>query len=155
MGRTRYTDFKTLPERRQKALKHFELARTGNTTNRILDMADGLLNAVGATDCARKRYRMRNAACILGIYPVAPLRNASAYLVFGKNLFWSSNEWVIEMKIQKTQAKTPYHFVLPLHPDQGKFIDAVLVRDEDRQRLPELRADVIRKLRPLFVLPDG
>lgn len=142
-------------ERRQKALKHFELARTGNTTNRILDMADGLLSATGATTCARKRHRMRNAACILGVYPIAPLRNASAYLMFGKNLFWSNNEWVIEIKIQKTQAATPYHFVLPLHRDHGKFIDAVLLGDEDRQRLSKLRADATKKLRPLFVLQDG
>ena len=142
-------------ERCQKALKHFELARTGNTTNRILDMADGLLDGVRGVDCPVKRHRMQNAACILGIYPVAPLRNASAYLVFGENLFWLNDEWVIDMKIQKTRAHSPHHLVMPLASDHGKFIDAILLGDRDNDRLAERRGQAIAARRPLFMLPDG
>ncbi|MFZ3584855.1 hypothetical protein ACOI1H_22280 [Loktanella sp. DJP18] len=142
-------------ERCQKALKHFELARTGNTTNKILDMADGLLEAMCAVDCPQKRHRMRNRACILGVYPIAPLRNASAYLIFGKNLFWINGEWVIDMMVQKTHATTPYNLVLPLAQDHGKFIDAVLLGDHPSQRLGERRSKAMATRRPLFVLSDG
>lgn len=142
-------------ERCQKALKHFELARTGNTTNRILDMADGLLDGLVAVECPLKRHRMRNAACILGVYPIAPVRNASAYLVLGENLFWVHDEWVLDMKIQKTRARNPHHLVLPLAPDHGKFIDAILLGDDPNERLAERRAKAIAERRPLFVLPDG
>ncbi|SEL62587.1 hypothetical protein SAMN05444413_11237 [Roseivivax marinus] len=142
-------------ERCQKALKHFELARTGNTTNRVLDMADGLLDGLVAVDCPLKRHRIRNAACILGVYPIAPLRNASAYLVLGKNLFWVHDEWVIDMKIQKTQSRNPHHLVLPLAFDHGKFIDAILVGDGPETMLAERRAQAMSVRRPLFVLPNG
>ena len=142
-------------ERCQKALKHFELARTGNTTNRILDMADGLLDGLVAVDCPLKRHRIRNAACILGIYPIAPLRNASAYLVLGENLFWVHDEWVIDMKIQKTRSHSPQHLVLPLASDHGKFIDAILLGDRPHGMLAERRVQAIAARRPLFVLPDG
>lgn len=142
-------------ERCQKALKHFELARTGNTTNRVLDMADGLLEGSVALDCPMKRHRMRNAACILGVYPIAPVRNASSYLVLGENLFWVQDEWVIDMKIQKTHASSPHHLILPLHPDHGKFIDAVLLGDAPTTKLRERRASAIAAKRPLFILPDG
>ena len=141
-------------ERCQKALKHFELARTGNTTNRILDMADGLLDGLPAVDCPLKRHRMRNAACILGVYPIAPLRNASACLVLGENLFWVHNEWVIDMKIQKTHSRNPHHLVLPLVSDHGKFIDAILLGDCPPHMLAERRAQAITARRPLFVLPN-
>ncbi|SPF78100.1 hypothetical protein [Pseudoprimorskyibacter insulae] len=142
-------------ERQQKALKHFELARTGNTTNRILDMADGLLGAVPAIDCPKKRHRMRNAACILGIYPIVPLRNASASLVFGENLFWNNGEWTIDMKIQKTQARSPHHLVVPLHADHGKFVDAVLIGDANVDRIAEARAKALSDRQTLFALHDG
>jgi hypothetical protein len=83
-------------ENRQKALKHAALARTGNTTMSLLDQADDLLGAADVAAKAKKRHQMRNAACILGIYPVAPLRNASAYLVLGVTLFWRNGAWVID-----------------------------------------------------------
>ena len=54
-------------ERRQKALKHAALARTGNTTLSLLDQADNLLEGAETVSDAKKRHRMRNGACILGI----------------------------------------------------------------------------------------
>ena len=89
-------------ERRQKALKHAALARTGNTTLSLLDKADDLLGKAEVAATAKKRHQMRNGACILGIYTVAPLRNASAGLVFGETLFWRNDGWVIDTDIQKT-----------------------------------------------------
>ncbi|MBD3625911.1 MAG: hypothetical protein HUJ24_11175 [Rhodobacteraceae bacterium] len=142
-------------ERCQKALKHFELARTGNTTNSLLDMADGLLEGLSAVESPVKRHRMRNAACILGIYPIAPLRNASAYLVLGENLLWVHDEWVIDMMIRKTRTHNTRHLSIPLGPDHGKFIDAVLLGDAPVSELGERRARAIAARRPLFELPNG
>ena len=142
-------------ERAQTALKHFWLARTGNTTDGVLDMADALLAGVDAVMSPKKRHRMRNGACILGLYPVAPLRPASADLVFGRTLFWRNQEWVIDTTIQKTHARNPKSFMMPLAADHGKFIDAVLLGDNTPSLLPKLRHEAIIQQRQLFVLPDG
>lgn len=142
-------------EQGQKALKHFALARTGNTTNRVLDMADALLAGVDAVLCPKKRHRMRNGACIMGLFPIAPLRPASADLIFGTTLFWRNGEWVIDTAIQKTQSHNPEPFVMPLHADHGKFINAIIIGDSSPQLLPQLRQNAIARNRQLFVLHDG
>jgi hypothetical protein len=142
-------------ENGQKALKFYKLLDTGHTTLGILDLADGVLAAAGIPACARKRHRTRNRAAILGIYPVAPLRNASAALVFGRTLLWEGSEWVIVTEIQKTQQSNPETFVYPLEPQHGRFIDAVILGDHDPSMLPALRATVLAEERPLFVHHNG
>jgi hypothetical protein len=142
-------------ENSQKALKFYELHRTGHTTLGMLDLADGVLTAAGREACARKRHRMRNRAAILGIYPVAPLRNASAALVFNRTLVWEGSEWVIVTKIQKTQHSNPEPFVYPLAPEHGRFIDAVILGDHDPSMLAPLRKTVLAEGRHLFVHHNG
>jgi len=142
-------------ERRQKALKHMALARTGNTTLSLLDQADDLLEKAEVAATAKKRHGMRNGACILGIYTVAPLRNASAGLVFGETLFWRSEAWVVDTEIQKTLSFNPDPFVMTLAPQHGRFIDAVLLGDRPPRYLPQVRKQALDAQRPLFVLNDG
>ncbi|PID35444.1 MAG: hypothetical protein CR958_00200 [Rhodobacterales bacterium] len=139
----------------QKALKFFALARTGNTTDRILDLAEALLAGVDAEERPRKRHQMRNGAAILAIFTNAPLRNSSAQLVFGETLFWVRDEWVIRTKIQKTHVRRPEILELPLHPKAGRFVDALVIGDAPPAMLPSLREKLIKEKRQLFVLPDG
>ncbi|QFT82021.1 hypothetical protein FIU89_15455 [Roseovarius sp. THAF27] len=139
----------------QKALKFFELARTGNTTLKILDLADDLLTASKHLNTPRRRHEGRNQAAILGIYSVAPLRNASAKLVFGKSLYWDHDLWVIDTMISKTRARRPERFVFPLEPEYGKFIDALLLGDQPQRRLPFERQKALSNQRPLFVHHGG
>jgi hypothetical protein len=138
-------------EEGQRALKFYELERTGHTTLGLLDLADEILSAAAREREAKRRHLLRNRAAILGIYTVAPLRNASADLVLGKTLFWEGDEWVIDTEIQKTHACRPERFVYPLEPQHGQFIDAVLLGDQDPSRLPALRAAAQAAQRPLFV----
>ena len=142
-------------ENGQKALKFFALARTGNSTDRILDMADTLLAGVAAEERPKKRHQMRNAATILAVFANAPLRNASAQLVFGETLFWERDEWVIKTQIQKTHARRPEVFKFPIHNEAGKFIDALVLNDASAALLPTLREKLLREKRQLFVLFDG
>lgn len=142
-------------ESAQRALKFFALARTGNSTDRILDMAEALLAAVEAEERPRKRHQMRNGAAILSIFANAPLRNASAQLAFGESLFWKHDEWVIRTEIQKTHARRPEPFDFALHPEAGRFVDALVLGDASPAMLPTLRKRLIRDRRQLFVLPDG
>ena len=118
-------------EQMQRALKHFELARTGNTIDSLLDMSDRLLRDLKAVDCPKKRHQLRNGAAILGIFANIPLRNASADLRFGVTLFWETGHWVIRMKIQKTQSRNPRQFVARLEPEFGRYIDALLLGDNE------------------------
>ena len=121
----------------------------------MLDQADVLLAGSASPDCPKKRHRLRIAACILGLYPIAPLRPGSAGLRFGDTLDWRDGAWVIDTWIQKTQASNPDRFVMRLRPQHGRFIDAVLLGDHDPAHLPLLRDAAIAAKRPLFVLPDG
>ncbi|WP_146681613.1 hypothetical protein [Thioclava sp. F28-4] len=139
----------------QRALKFFALARTGNSTDRVLDMAEALLDGVAAEEHPRKRHQMRNGATILAVFANAPLRNASAQLVFGETLFWEREEWLIRTEIQKTHARRPEVFEFPLHPEVGRFIDALVLGDASPVMLTTLRERLIRERRQLFVLPDG
>jgi hypothetical protein len=142
-------------ERLQMALKHFKILESGHTTDSILDLAESLLATSSSLTCPAKRHRMRNASCILGLYAIAPLRNASAFLVFGKTLFWRNGQWVIETRIQKTAQYNARAFVMPLEPETGRFIDALVLGEASITELPELRRQVLAAERPLFILPDG
>ncbi|AUQ47448.1 hypothetical protein D1822_15215 [Phaeobacter inhibens] len=142
-------------ENAQRALKFFALLRTGNTTDKLIDLADNLLAGVAAEERPKKRHQMRNGAAILAIFANAPLRNASAQLVFGKSLFWEQNEWVIRTEIQKTHTRRPEEFVFPLHQEIGRFIDELILGDASPAMLPKLRENLQRIRRQLFVLPDG
>jgi hypothetical protein len=142
-------------ENGQRALKFYELARTGHTTLSILDLADELLTKSGTDACPKARHRRRQHAAILGIFAVAPLRNASAELVLGETLFWEGAEWVIDMPIQKTEGRNPEQFVYPLAAQHGAFIDAVILGDYASEHLPALRGTAIATRRPLFVHFDG
>ncbi len=142
-------------ENSQLAIKYFEIARTGNTTDRILDRAEQLLHDAPSGPTPKKRHQMRNGASILAIFSTIPLRNASADLVFGVTLFWRETRWVIETKIQKTHTGRPQVLRAPLEPEAGKFIDAILIGDASPRLLPELRSQALREMRQLFVLPNG
>jgi hypothetical protein len=98
---------------------------------------------------------LRNRAAILAIYTVAPLRNASAGLVFNRSLLWEGSEWVISTTIQKTQQHNPERFVYPLAPQHGRFVDAVVLQDDDPSTLRARRAALLVQQRPLFVHHGG
>jgi hypothetical protein len=142
-------------ENMQRALKFARMAKTGNTTLGLLDSADALLESAADHPDPKKRHRLRNAACILGIYPIAPLRNASADLVFGVTLHWRHQRWVIDTVIRKTRAHNPEPFVFAFQPPHGALIDAVLLGDHHPRLLPWLREEAISRQRQLFVLHDG
>ncbi|MGJ8546659.1 MAG: hypothetical protein ACSHWZ_14530 [Sulfitobacter sp.] len=142
-------------EEGQRALKFFALLRTGNTTDRVLDLADKLLTGVSAEVRLKKRHQMRNSAAILSIFANAPLRNASAQLVFGESLLWKEHEWIIRMKIQKTHTARPEMYVLPLHEEVGRFVDAVVLGEASPAMLPVLRERLQKQKRQLFILHDG
>jgi len=144
-----------LRKRAQKALKFFAMARNGNSTDKILDQADNLLLGVDAELRPFKRHQMRNGAAILAIFANAPLRNASAQLVFGVSLFWEQNQWIIRIPIHKTQIARPELFEFPLHPECGRFVDAVILGESSPAMLPVLRDKVLSEQRQLFVLRDG
>jgi hypothetical protein len=98
---------------------------------------------------------MRNGAAILAIFANAPLRNASAQLVFGETLFWERDEWLIRTEIQKTHRRRPDLFEFPLDPEVGRFVDALVLGDASPGMLPTLREKLLQDRRQLFVLPDG
>ena len=67
----------------------------------------------------------------------------------------SSGTWVLDTKVSKTRHWNQDHLVVPLEPEFGCYIDKVILGDNARQLLPELRSHVIQGRRPLIVHPDG
>jgi hypothetical protein len=142
-------------ERGQTALKFAALLETGNTTLGLLDQADALLEQATREARQEKRYRLRNAGAILGLYSIVPLRNANAELILGETLVWESETWVIDTAIQKTHDWSPDHLVVPLEPEAARYVDAVVLGDYEARHLPELRERAAGSGRPLFLHPDG
>lgn len=142
-------------EEGQRALKFFALLRTGNTTDRVLDLAEKLLAGICAEVRFKKRHQMRNGAAILSIFANAPLRNASAQLAFGEDLFWKEREWIIQTKVKKTNNARPEVYFLPLHEEAGRFVDAIVLGEASPAILPILRERLQKQKRQLFVLHDG
>lgn len=142
-------------ERCQRSLKLETLARSGHTTDSVLDIADALRAHAAVEDDEKKRHRLRNEAAVLAIYTNVPLRNSSAYLVFGKNLHWEGEKWVIRMMIRKTRRAKPIPFVAPIDPYFGAFLDAVLLGDAPSDDLVALRTAALGNKRPLFMQING
>lgn len=145
----------TLMEKGQDALKFSALLAVGNTTLSVLAKADKLLKRAEQTSLPERRFRLRNAAAILGLYTIVPLRNADANLIFGKSLIWEGGTWIVQMQIHKTQDRNADELVVPLEPEFARFVDIVLQGDYSPSALPRLREGAIQALRPLFVHPDG
>ncbi len=142
-------------EKGQDALKFITLLETGNTTLGILEKADTLLTQAMAEEAQATRHRLRNAAAILGLYSIVPLRNADAALILGDTLIWKSGVWIIDTPIRKTRHRSPDHLVVPLEPEFGRYIDAVVQGDFDRKHLPALRERACASRRPLILHVDG
>lgn len=142
-------------EKGQHALKFAALLETGNTTLSVLDQADELLEQASRETDPKARHRLRNAGAILGLYSIVPLRNSDADLILGETLLWESGTWVIDTPIQKTMAHSPEHLVVPLEPEFGRYVDAVVLGDFDPEHLPEQRERAARSGRPLIVHHNG
>ncbi|WP_339110136.1 hypothetical protein [Thioclava sp. GXIMD4216] len=144
-----------LLEKGQDALKFAALLETGNTTLTLLDRADALLTQAARAKAPATRHRLRNAAAILGLYSIVPLRNADAALILGETLIWQGGAWIINTQIRKTRHRSPDPLVVPLEPTFGRYVDAVVQGDFDFRYLPALRKQVCASGRPLIMHADG
>lgn len=142
-------------EKGQDALKFAALLETGNTTLGLLNQADTLLTQTSFAEKQAARHRLRNAAAIVGLYSIVPLRNADANLILGDSLLWQSGNWIIDTQIRKTRHRSPDHLVVPLEPAFGRYIDAVVQGDFEAKHLPALRERACAAARPLFLHADG
>lgn len=142
-------------EKLQVPKKFAALLETGNTTQSVLDTAEALLERAAREPDTRHRHRLRNGACVLGLFSIVPLRNASADLVIGKTLFWRDDAWEIDTAIQKTDAVNPERFTCRLIPGFGRYIDLVLLGDDAPRHLPALRERALAQGTRLIRHHDG
>ncbi|KAA8607700.1 hypothetical protein [Salipiger aestuarii] len=144
-----------LLEKGQDALKFAALLETGNTTLGLLDRADALLTRAARAKTPATRHRLRNAAAILGLYSIVPLRNADAALILGETLIWQGEAWIINTQVRKTRHRSPEPLVVPLEPTFGRYVDAVVQGDFDPRHLPALREQACASGGPLIRHADG
>jgi hypothetical protein len=148
---TRYS----LYEKGQDALKFQALLETGNTTLRLLDKADALLQRAASETRTARRHLLRNAGAILGLYSIVPLRNADANLILGDTLVWEAGTWVIDTAITKTRTRNTGRLVVALEPEFARYVDAVVQGDHNARHLPELRTLAVQRGGPLIVRDGG
>jgi hypothetical protein len=148
---TRYS----LYEKSQDALKFQALLETGNTTLRLLDKADALLQRAASETRTARRHLLRNAGAILGLYSIVPLRNADANLILGDTLVWEAGTWVIDTAITKTRTRNTERLVVALEPEFARYVDAVVQGDHNARHLPELRTLAVQRGGPLISRENG
>lgn len=151
MRLSRYETF----EKGQDALKFQALLETGNTTLGVLEKADALLEQANHEEGRAARHRLRNAGAILGLFAIAPLRNANAELVFGKTLLWEAGTWVIDTEITKTRNHNPERLIIPLEPEFARYVDARVLGDISPRYLPERRAQAVQEGWFFITHPNG
>ncbi|WP_417525760.1 hypothetical protein [Marinovum sp.] len=103
------------------------------------------------------RHNLRNRAAAFALPAVLPLRREWHRIVFGKTLFFERGRYRLRnYKPGKTSLLDGSRaFPGSIHPMLSRFVDALVLQDNDPRYLKALRSHAETVHRPLFVHPDG
>lgn len=149
---------KTLADEEANAaqLKWGKLHGIGGPPDVIRDALDMLDIAEKASDPV-KRHILRNRAAAFALPAILPLRREWNRIVFGKTLFWEGDRYRFRgYKPRKTALLDGRReFPGSIHPEMCRFVDAMLLQDNDPRYLQALRDHAEISQRPLFAHPNG
>lgn len=149
---------KTLREEEISAsqLKFGKLHGIGSPPDVIRDAMD-MLDAAQKAATPGKRHILRNRAAAFALPAILPLRREWDRIVFGKTLFWEGDRYRFRgYKPGKTALLDGRReFPGSIHPMMCRFVDAMLLQDNDPHYLQALRAHAEASQRPLFAHPNG
>lgn len=137
-------------------LKYAKAHGLGGPVAIIRDALD-LLESASQEREPWQRHMRRNRAAALALPAILPLRRDWHRIVFGMTLCWREGRYRFEnFKLAKTALLGGRRkFPGSVHPKLARFVDALVLQDNDPSYLDELRQHVERNGRPLFVNPDG
>ncbi|MBI1492436.1 hypothetical protein [Halocynthiibacter styelae] len=157
MGALRQT-LKTLvdEEANTAQLKYGKLHGIGRPPDIIRDAHDLLEKAEKAVPPS-KRHIQRNRAAAFALPAILPLRREWDKIIFGKTLFWDTDRYRFRgYKPGKTALLDGRReFPGSIHPMMSRFVDALVLQDNNPRYLEVLRDHAENSKRPLFVHPNG
>lgn len=137
-------------------LKFGKLHGIGSPPDVIRDALD-MLDAAEKAATPGKRHILRNRAAAFALPAILPLRREWNRIVFGKTLFWEGDRYRFRgYKPGKTALLDGRReFPGSIHPMMCRFVDAMLLQDNDPRYLQALRDHTEASQRPLFAHPNG
>ncbi|HDZ51176.1 hypothetical protein LCGC14_0841010 [marine sediment metagenome] len=145
-------------EGRQQALK-IAKAREAGSLPELLIKAEKMLDAARDAKHPQMRHALRNRATAIALGCAIPARpqDVLVHHILGKGIVFepARGAYRITYTPQKTRTTMGATIDIPLLPDWNKFIDAVILQDQDPRYLGQLRANAIANQRPLYIHYDG
>ena len=145
-------------EERQPALK-IAKAKEAGTRPELLKKAEKMLTEAEGHKLPQMRHALRNRAVAIALGCAVPARpgDVQAHHVFGAGITFEPgrNAYRFRYKATKTAGATGADIDIPLRPWWNKFIDALILQDDDELYLGQLRAKAFAENRPLYVQYDG
>tara|TARA_R100000935_G_C2841443_1_gene171310 strand:- start:12023 stop:13450 length:1428 start_codon:yes stop_codon:yes gene_type:complete len=148
----------TKREASQPALKLVK-AKEAGTRLKLLKKAEAMLVAAETLSLPQMRHARRNLATAIALGCVVPARpgDVLAHHVLGVGIVFEPvrNGYRFTYKASKTAGSTGVDIDIPLLPWWNKFIDALILQDDDPRYLGQLRAQALARKRQLYVQYDG
>ena len=145
-------------ESRQQALKVTKAREAGSLPDLLLT-AEEMLAAACDEKHPQMRHALRNRAAAIALGCAVPARPQDVFEhhILGKGIIFEPGRAAYRFSYtpQKTRTTTGAAIDIPLLPTWNKFIDAVVLQDQDPRYLGHLRAKAITDERPLYIHYDG
>ncbi len=134
-------------------------ARDAGSLPDLLVKAEQMLAAAVNEKHPQMRHALRNRAAAIALGCAVPARpqDVHAHHILGKGIFFEPGRGAYRMSYtaQKTRTTTGVAINIPLRPYWNKFLDALVLQDQDPRYLGQLRAKAIADQRHLYVQYDG
>ena len=146
-------------EARQDALKVAK-ARHAGTISGLLRHAGEMLAAAEREPLPQRRHAQRNRAAAIALGCAVPARpeDVATHHVFGAGISFEPGRGAYRFRYvpQKRRGrKKSDPLDIPLLPQWNRFIDALILQDQDPKYLGALREQAFAAQRPLYVNYDG
>jgi hypothetical protein len=134
-------------------------AKAAGTRIELLKKAEAMLAQAETLPRAQMRQAMRNRAAAIALGCAVPARPADvlAHHVLGAGIAFepARNGYRFTYKAGKTAGTTGADIDIPLLPWWNKFLDALILQDDNPRYLEQLRTKALAEKRPLYVHYDG
>ncbi len=145
-------------EARQEALK-IAKARAAGTLHGLLKEADELLTKAEHEKHPQMRHALRNRAAAIALGCAVPARpeDVRSHHILGVGITFEPGRGAYRFRYTptKTSNVNPRPLNIPLQSHWNRFIDALILQDQDPSYLGELRSKAMAEQRPLYVQYDG
>ena len=152
-----YTELAGL-ESRQESTK-IAKARAAGSRLELLREAEKMLDDAKFKNLPHLRHAARNYAAAIALGCAVPARpeDVVTHHILGVGITFEPgrNAYRFRYTPQKTRFSTGQKINIPLRPAWNKFIDALILQDQDPRYLGQMRAKAIEETRPLYVHYDG